>query len=93
MRYPIGLLRPKSATDERGAVGESTSGDDLEGGYFRESPRKARRRRPCLRFVFALFVVIEVVILAIVNEYSPVFDFEITSVTAEDGTTVSLFLW
>ena len=53
------------------------------------SPPKSRRRRPWLRVLFALFLIVEALVLYLVNEYSPVFEFEITSVTVtgEDGVT------
>lgn len=53
------------------------------------SPPKSRRRRPWLRVLFALFLIVEALVLYLVNEYSPVFVFEITSVTVtgEDGVT------
>ena len=53
------------------------------------SPPKGRRRRPWLRLLFALFLMVEALVLYLVKEYSPVFGFEITSVTVtgEDGVT------
>lgn len=50
---------------------------------------KRRRRQLWLRAVFAMIIIVEALVLYAVNEFSPVYDFEVTSVTvtAEDGTT------
>lgn len=57
------------------------------------STPKSRRRRPWLRVIFALFVIVEAVVLFVVHEFSPVHHFEITSVTVtgEDGVTTVRF--
>ena len=57
---------------------------------------KKRRRRPWLRVLFVLFLVLEGIVLYLVHTYSPVFHFEITSVTVtgEDGVvTVRIFFF
>eukprot|EP00752_Nemacystus_decipiens_P013277 g11764.t1 len=70
------------------AAGENEGPDDGRPATG-SSPPKSRRRRPWLRVLFALFLIVEAVVLYVVNEYSPVFVFEITSVTVtgEDGVT------
>lgn len=109
MGYRRGFSRPgggKDAEGAGGAWGGSKGGAEREGsdGGAEDCPAqpasgtpspKSRRRRPWLRGIFALFVIVEAVVLYVVNEYSPVYNFEITSVTVtgEDGvTTVSLLL-
>lgn len=79
-----------------GHTAEDQSGTDesvpMPGNY----PPKSRRRRPWLRVLFALFLIVEGIVLYLVHAYSPVFHFEITSVTVtgEDGvTTVRSFFW
>lgn len=76
-----------STGDGKGGGKDGGGGAVEDDGHFRESPRTARRRRPWLRVVFVLFMALELVIVILVNLFSPVFDFEITSVM--DGTTVS----
>lgn len=71
---------------------EEKEGPDDQRPATASSPPKSRRRRPWLRVLFALFLIAEAFVLYAVNEFSPVFKFEITSVTVtgEDGvTTVS----
>ena len=68
--------------------GGAAAGERGAGGYLRESPRKARRKRVWLRAAFCVFVVAEIVIAFVVEEYSPVFDFEITTVTGSGDTEV-----
>lgn len=58
-----------------------TSEEEIPGKLL----RKARRRRPWLRVYVVLFVAIEVLVLVLVNEFSPRFDFVITSVTTAAG--------
>lgn len=78
----------------RGRGGASSGGasNDIETSeeeFPGKLTRKARRRRPWLRVYFGLFVAIEVLVLVLVNEFSPRFDFVITSVTvAADVDTV-----
>ena len=95
-------MRAETDQDERGAgasattvpigagsafAGEGAAGAG-EGGCLRESPRKARRKRVWLRAVFCVFLVAEVVVAFVVEEYSPVFDFEITTVTGTGDAEV-----
>lgn len=71
--------RGRGGASSRGASNDiETSEEDIPG----KLSRKARRRRPWLRVYFVLFVAIEVLVLVLVNEFSPRFDFVITSVTA-----------
>lgn len=78
---PIGAAGSAFAAGERGAAAG-------EGGYLRESPRKARRKRVWLRAAFCVFLVVESVVAFVVEEYSPVFDYEITTVTGTGDTEV-----
>lgn len=47
--------------------------------------RKARRHRPILRVLVALFVGIELLIYSLVTEYAPVYNFQITTVYSAAG--------
>lgn len=64
------------------------SGSDVEEGFSRVAPRMERRRRPWLRVLFVLFVMVEVTILALIDRFGPFFDVDIPPVTGLDGITV-----
>lgn len=85
----------RTAEKEDGPDGDGRPPATTAGsGSGSDSMPKSRRRRPWLRVLFALFLVVEGLVLYLVNEYSPVYVFEITSVTVtgEDGVTTVRFL-
>ena len=93
MSFPRGR-KPRRGRDRGSGDGPSGGGDggaSSSGGETSEedspgkSARKVRRRRPWLRAYFGLFVAMEVLVLVLVEELSPRFDYEITSVTATPG--------
>ncbi|CAM9581063.1 unnamed protein product, partial [Laminaria digitata] len=80
-RVRAGTDRDESGAGTSGATVHTGAGSALaseydgaaapgEGGYFRESPRKARKKRVWLRAVFCVFLVAEIVIAFVVEEYS-----------------------
>lgn len=70
---PAGLVNPR-----RGEVGSITTAAPAK-------MPKARRHRPWLRVVVALFIAIDIAILLLVEFYCPVFDSEVTKVYSEEG--------
>lgn len=102
---PMGYRRGHSRTgsdEEEGGVGDGKGGGPdaaaanggASGAEDSDSSRggtrpKRRRKQPWLRGLFTVFLIVEALVLYAVNEYSPVYDFEVLSVTttAEDGTT------
>ncbi|CAN0150735.1 unnamed protein product, partial [Ectocarpus sp. 6 AP-2014] len=77
-----------AAAAAAGANGGASGAEDSDSSRGSTRPKR-RRRQPWLRGLFTVFLVVEALVLYAVNEYSPVYDFEVLSVTttAEDGTT------
>ena len=68
----------EEASGRGASSGGETSEEELRGKF----PWRARRRRPWLRAYFVVFVAVEILVLVLVDEFSPRYNFEITSVTA-----------